>query len=37
MPSIPALGQRQLDLCESEASPVYKVSSRGIQGYTRKP
>ena len=39
MPLIPALGrQSQADLCEFEASLVYKVSSRtGSKSYTEKP
>jgi hypothetical protein len=35
---IPALWkERQLDLCEFEASLVYRVSSLNSQGYTEKP
>ena len=38
MPLIPALGrQRQVDLCESEASLVYRASSRTGSKTTEKP
>ena len=37
MPLIPALGrQRQIDLCEFEASLVYKASSRTARAVTTK-
>jgi hypothetical protein len=36
-PLLPALGrQSQADLCELEASLVYRVNSRTAQGYTEK-
>jgi hypothetical protein len=35
MPSIPACRrQRQVDLCEFEASLLYRMSSRTAKGYT---
>ena len=38
MPLIPALGrQRQVDLCEFEASLVYRVSSRTARATQRNP
>ena len=38
MPLIPALRrQRQIDLCKSEASLVYRVSSRIAKGFTENP
>jgi hypothetical protein len=38
MPLIPALEkQRQVGLCESEASLVYKVESRTARATTEKP
>jgi hypothetical protein len=38
MPLIPALGrQRQVDLCELEASLVYRVSSRTASAIQRNP
>ena len=37
MPLIPALRQRQVDLCEFEASLVYRVSSRTTKAIQRNP
>ena len=38
MPEIPALGrQRRADLCESEASLVYKREYQDSQSYIKKP
>ena len=38
MPLIPALGrERQVDLCEFEASLVYRVSSRTVRDTQRNP
>ena len=38
MPLIPALGrQRQVDLCEFEASLVYKGRSRAVRATQRNP